>query len=62
MKQPDTLIQAMQNGDEKALGQIYTMYSEAVYGISYSIVGKETIAQELVQDVFIKIWNNCGAY
>ncbi|MGO3184054.1 MAG: RNA polymerase sigma factor [Aequorivita sp.] len=62
MEQPDELITAMQNGDEKAFSRLYTMYSEAIYGIIYSIVLDEKIAEELLQDVFIKVWNNAQTY
>ncbi|WP_026450144.1 RNA polymerase sigma factor [Aequorivita capsosiphonis] len=62
MEQPDDLIIAMQNGDEKAFSRLYSMYSQAIYGIIYSIVLDEKIAEELLQDVFIKVWNNAKTY
>ena len=62
MEQPNDLIIAMQNGDEKAFSRLYTMYGEAIYGIIYSIVLDENTAEELVQDVFIKVWNNASSY
>lgn len=62
MKQPDELIIDMQNGNEKAFARIYTLYSEALYGIVYSIVRDQNIAEETLQDVFIKIWNNRSSY
>jgi len=62
MEQPNDLIIAMQNGDEKAFSRLYTMYSEAIYGIIYSIVLDEKTAEELLQDVFIKVWNNASSY
>ncbi|MDX1462509.1 MAG: sigma-70 family RNA polymerase sigma factor [Marinirhabdus sp.] len=62
MEQPDLLIANMQNGDERAFSKLYTMYSEAIYGIIYSIVLDEDIAEEILQDAFIKIWNNSSAY
>ncbi|MDN3724074.1 sigma-70 family RNA polymerase sigma factor [Aequorivita sp. SDUM287046] len=62
MEQPNNLIIAMQNGDEKAFSNLYTMYSEAVYGIIYSIVLDENTAEELLQDVFVKVWNNATSY
>ncbi|AFL81989.1 RNA polymerase sigma factor, sigma-70 family [Aequorivita sublithincola DSM 14238] len=62
MEQPNTLIIAMQNGDEKAFSRLYTMYSEAIQGIIYSIVLDENTAEELLQDVFIKVWNNASSY
>lgn len=62
MEQPNDLIIAMQNGNEKAFSRLYTMYSEAIYGIIYSIVLDENVAEELLQDVFIKVWNNAKNY
>lgn len=62
MEQPNHLIEAMQAGDEKAFSKLYSMYSEALQGIIYSIVLDEDIAQEVLQDVFIKIWNNSASY
>jgi RNA polymerase sigma-70 factor (ECF subfamily) len=62
MEQPDRLIEAMQAGDENAFSKIYSMYSDALHGIIYSIVLDEDIAQEVLQDVFIKIWNNAATY
>ena len=62
MEQPDFLIQSMQQGNERAFSKIYTMYSEAIYGIIYSIVLDDDIAEEVLQDVFIKIWKKSDSY
>lgn len=62
MEQPDSLIKAMQQGDETAFSKLYTMYSEALNGVIYSIVLDEDIAEEVLQDVFIKIWKNASTY
>ncbi|MFT5079090.1 MAG: RNA polymerase sigma factor (sigma-70 family) [Planctomycetota bacterium] len=62
MKQPDALILSMQQGDEGSFSQLYDMYNEAIFGIIYSIVLNRAIAQEILQDVFIKIWNKRSSY
>jgi len=62
MEQPDLLILQMQENNEKAFERLYTMYSEAIHGVIYSIVLEETVAEEVLQDTFIKIWNNSKAY
>ncbi len=62
MEQPNELIIAMQNRDEKAFSRLYTMYNKAIYGIIYSIVLDENTSEELLQDVFIKAWNNASSY
>lgn len=62
MEQPNDLIIALQNRNEKAFSRLYTMYSEAIYGIIYSIVQDEKVAEEVLQDVFVKVWNNAPSY
>ncbi len=62
MEQPNSLIIEMQNGNENAFSRIYSLYSEAIYGIIYSIVLDEGVAEEIMQDVFVKIWNNSKSY
>ncbi len=60
--QQDGLILELQNGNHKAFERIYQLYSESVYGIIYSILKDEAIAEEILQDVFMKIWNNASSY
>ncbi len=62
MKQPDALIVEMQNGNEIAFSKLYSMYSEAIYGVIYSVVLDSEVAQEILQDVFIKIWDKSSSY
>ncbi|MAP55007.1 sigma-70 family RNA polymerase sigma factor [Altibacter sp.] len=62
MEQPNSLILEMQNKNETAFSRIYSLYSEATYGIIYSIVLDEDIAQEVLQDVFVKVWDNSASY
>lgn len=60
--QQDGLILELQNKNEKAFERIYELYSESVFGIIYSIVNDEKIAEEILQDVFLKIWENASSY
>jgi len=62
MEQPNALILEMQSGNETAFAKLYEMYSEAIFGIVYSIVLNEKVAEEVLQDVFIKIWDNSKSY
>ncbi len=62
MEQPNQLILEMQQGNEKSFSRLYSMYSEALFGIIYSIVLDEAVAEEVLQDVFVKIWNNSSSY
>ncbi len=60
--QQDKLIEELQSGNEKAFERIYELYSQSTYGIIHSIIKDAAIAEEVLQDVFIKIWNNASSY
>lgn len=60
--QPDLLIGRMQEGSEVAFNRIYERYHKALHGVIYAIVKNEDVAQEILQDVFIKIWKNAKTY
>ena len=62
MEQPNGLIIEMQGGNERAFSRIYALYSEAIFGIVNSIVLDESVAEEILQDVFVKVWNNANSY
>lgn len=62
MEQPDALILEMQHGSESAFASIYSRYSKAIYGVLIGIVKDRDLAEELLQDVFVKVWNNSGSY
>ena len=41
---------------------LYDHYSSALYGVIFRILKKEEIAEEVLQDVFMKIWNRFESY
>jgi len=58
----DQLVSNFQNKDEKAFETLYNMYSESMHGVIYNIVRDHNIAQEVMQDVFIKAWHNADTH
>ena len=60
--QHDHLIVQLQAGNEKSFEKIYQLYSRSLYGIIYSIIRDEKISEEILQDVFLKIWENADSY
>lgn len=62
MKQPDLLIKAMQAGDESAFTKLYGMYSESLFGVISVILHDKELAEEALQDTFIKVWKNAASY
>lgn len=52
----------MQAQEKDALEYLYDHYAPALYGVVLRIVKMEGIAEEVMQDAFLKIWNNIGQY
>jgi len=58
----EQLVSKFQNKDEKAFGTLYQMYSESMLGVIYNIVRDREIAQDVMQEVFIKAWHSADSY
>lgn len=58
----DQLVQDFQKQDEKAFEKLYNMYSDSMHGVIYNIVRDREIAEEVMQDVFIKAWHKADSY
>lgn len=52
------LLEQLIAGDEAAFKQLYFLYSERLYGNLLKLLKSESIAQEILQDVFMKIWDH----
>ena len=52
------LLSLLKQGNEQAFEKIYKLYSSRLFGNVFRMVKSETTTQEILQDVFIKIWNN----
>lgn len=52
------LLAQMSTGDEGAFKQIYFLYSGRLYGNILKLVKSDSVAQEILQEVFIKIWEH----
>lgn len=50
------LISELKNGNEKAFRKLYDFYYQDIYGYSISLLKSKELAEENVQDVFLKIW------
>ncbi|GGI57985.1 RNA polymerase sigma factor [Winogradskyella haliclonae] len=62
MNHIDALVKQFQKKDIKAFETLYKMYSNSIHGVVNTIVKDTVISDELMQDVFIKAWNNAESY
>ncbi len=58
----DQLIVLLKNRDESSFNYLYDNYSAALYGVILRIVIFKDDADEVLQDVFVKIWNSTAQY
>jgi len=52
------LVTRLNDSDEDAFEQLYQLYSGRLFGYLIKLIKSELFAQELLQDTFIKLWNN----
>ncbi|MEO0474057.1 MAG: sigma-70 family RNA polymerase sigma factor [Bacteroidota bacterium] len=56
------LVLALQKRDQRALMQLYDHYSGALYGVIIRIVVDRSLAEDVLQETMIKIWDRFSAY
>jgi len=47
---------------EAALSALYDRYARTVYGVGLKILGDRSLAEDLVQEVFLKVWRSAGTF
>ena len=52
------LIELYLKGDEKSLEILIARYLKLIYNFSYKNVGNQAEAEDITQEVFVKIWKN----
>jgi RNA polymerase sigma-70 factor (ECF subfamily) len=62
MPEKQDLIRRLQEGDRQALSKLYDDYSGALYGVIVRICKDEVVAQDILQETFLKIWKNTNTY
>lgn len=58
----EELIVLLKEKNENGFHYLYDHYSGALYGIVLRIVQSKEYAEEVIQDVFVKIWNSIHQY
>ncbi|MEO1012838.1 MAG: RNA polymerase sigma factor [Bacteroidota bacterium] len=56
------LIKRILNRDKRALYQLYDKYSGALFGVIVRMCRNEALAEDLLQETFVRIWKNMDSY
>ena len=58
----EELVRRVARGDERALAELYDRYSRPVYATGVRLLGDEQLAEELVQDAFVRVWRGAASF
>lgn len=58
----DQLIVLIKERNQKAFAFLYDNYSQALFGVINRIVNDQEESEDVLQNTFLKIWNNFDAY
>lgn len=52
------LVKQLSNGNERAFEKLYQKYRNDIYAFSFSLLKSELNAEEILQDVYLNVWQN----
>ena len=58
----EELVSKLKSQDTIAIQALYDMYSGALLGVISRIIPQIEVAEDILQETFIKIWNSAGSY
>src|SRR5579884_3777099 len=57
-----TLLARLAGGDEAPIGVLYDRYGGAIYGLALRIVRDSPTAEEVTQEVFVRLWRAAESF
>lgn len=58
----ESLVISLKENDKKAFEHLYDNYSSALYGVIFKILNNEEKAEDVMQEVFLKIWRKINEF
>jgi RNA polymerase sigma factor (sigma-70 family) len=58
----ESLLAGMASRDADATATFVRRYQARVYGLALTIVGSRSVAEEVAQEVFLRVWRHAAAY
>lgn len=52
----------LKTGDQGAMAELYDRYSSVVYAVALRVLGETGAAEDVLQEVFLQLWRNPGAF
>lgn len=58
----EELVALLKQQSRDAFNYLYQHYSAVLYGVVLRVINDEQTAQDVLQEVFVKIWNNIASF
>lgn len=58
----ESLLDMLQQKSERGFSRLYDNYSDALFSVIYQIVNNKEIAEDMLQETFVKIWKKIDTY
>jgi len=58
----DRLLQRISKGDQQAMAEIFDRYGRLVYSVALRVLADSGHAEDVMQDVFLKVWREPQAF
>ena len=56
------LVMAIRSGDQGAMSALYDRFSSIVYAVALRVLQDTGAAEDVLQDIFMQLWRNPGAF
>ena len=56
------LLQEIQSGSQNAMAVFFDRYSRMVYSVALRVLNDPSEAEDVMQEIFVQIWQNPGAF
>lgn len=56
------LVTATRSGDQGAMAALYDRYSSIIYSVALRVLQDTGAAEDVLQDIFMQLWRNPGAF
>ncbi|NOT90641.1 RNA polymerase sigma factor [Ferruginibacter sp.] len=58
----EELVEQLHSRNQQAFSYLYDNYAAALNGVIYRLVEDKELAEDILQEAFVKIWNNFSSY
>jgi RNA polymerase sigma-70 factor (ECF subfamily) len=56
------MVAGLKAGDQGAMAELYDRYSSVVHAVALRVLGDTGAAEDVLQEIFLQLWRNPGAF